>query len=772
MHIRVYSNREQMGRLSAKGKLLPATHNGPRRNWIANNRLFSVRGAAGAIILALLALQLADTDLASRLRFIAFDSLQTLAPRAQNEATFTTTIDVDEESIERIGQWPWPRTDIAKLTDRLNTAGAAVIAYDIVFSEADRTSPENVAERVNDEALRQELSQLATHDQALATSIGDANVVLASFLSKEERGREFEPKVNFTLSGSMPQREVAKWEGSIQPLPQLEDASAGNGFVSLESDLDGVVRRVPMVAIHRGQLIPSLSLEAVRTAQGDAGNPNLLTSDGTGETLASPGAAVAVRLGEIEIPVNEAGEAWVHFADAGSQSVVPAWEILSDDFDVEAFSDQLSGKIVYVGGSAEGLQDLVATPVNPSIAGVSVHAAITEQIMAGHFLQRPDWATGLEMLITLLLAGGLSWFLPRLGAVKGALLAAGGVILVSALCYFAFTSARFLIDPTFPALAVVLVYVFQTGITFYFEERQRAYLHSAFDRFLSPDMVKQIINNPDKLKLGGEERDMSVMMCDVRGFSKISERYAPTQVIDFLIEFLTPMSDILLKHKATLDKYIGDAILAFWNAPLDDPDHHRNAADAALRMVEELEELNRIKPLEADVTWPGEVAIGIGLNSGTCCVGNMGSRQRLDYSLIGDTVNVAARFEGLTKQYGVKIIAGSNLVERLETYAFLEVDKVRVVGRDTPEAIYTLLGDEGYASQPQFADLERAHSAMLSAYRAMEWDAALKALKDAEQLYEEAGIPLLAKLFAQRIEGLKASPPADNWDGVFDALVK
>src|SRR5690606_9928741 len=321
------------------------------------------------------------------------------------------------------------------------------------------------------------------------------------------------------------------------------------------------------------------------------------------------------------------------------------------------------------------------------------------------FLQRPDWAPGLEFFLVLLLGGGLALLLPRLGAVAGGAVGLVAIAAVGAASWLAFTEAGYLLDPTYPALAVAVVYVIQTAIVFYREERQRAYIHRAFDRYLSPEMVREIAADPSRLELGGEEREMTVLMCDIRGFSRISEQHGPKEVIEFLIGFLTPMSDILLQSQATLDKFIGDAILAFWNAPIDNPDHFRSGARAALAMVGRLDELNREMPARADQVWPGEVKIGIGLNSGRCCVGNMGSRQRLSYSLIGDTVNMAVRLEGLTKQYSVPIIVGSSLAGHLGDFALLELDRVRVVGREAADSIFALLGDESMAESPDYQSL-------------------------------------------------------------------
>lgn len=728
-----------------------------------------------ATLLLIVLLQITDPAPLERLRMQIFDAYQALAPRTELAEQPVVLIDIDEESIERLGQWPWPRSDLARMTERLSSAGARAIVFDIVFSENDRTSPEAIAQRLakegNNASLAAQLQDLPGHDAQLARSFDRSPVVTGFFLTREMRGREVEPKVGITLHGTMPREHVSAYTGALQPLPDLEMAAAGNGFVSLESDADGIVRRVPLVAIFRDTLIPSLALETARIVTGSE-MLNLLASDGSGETSGEPGAAVMVRMGTTEIPVNDAGEMWVHFPQPGSQTTISVWPIITGEMGDNELAEKIAGKVLFVGGSAAGLQDLVSTPVSERIAGVTVHAAALEQILADHFLQRPDWAFGLELFLVLVVGIGFALLLPKLGAVFGAITAIGGITAIAVASWLGFAELQYLIDPTYPALALILVYSVQTVAVYYREEQQRSYIHSAFDRFLSPEMVRQIAENPDRLELGGEEREMSVLMCDIRGFSHISEHYSPQEVIEFLIEFLTPMSDILMEHRATLDKYIGDAILAFWNAPLDDPDHYRNAARAALAMTHQLAELNRMKPQEAGVIWPENVRIGIGLNSGLCCVGNMGSKQRLAYSLIGDTVNVAARLEGLTKQYGVEIIVGEALARELHGFALMEIDQVRVVGRDSSERIFVLLGDENTAGMHDFAALAQAHAATLAAYRAQAWDDALELLVENRSFYLDAGIEKLASLFEMRIKQLKRSPPSSDWDGVFQASEK
>ncbi|HAU22644.1 MAG TPA: adenylate/guanylate cyclase domain-containing protein, partial [Erythrobacter sp.] len=649
------------------------------------------------------------------------------------------------------------------------------IAYDIVFSEPDRTSPSATAERLLGNAetaqLVAELTALPDHDEEFARSIESSPVVLGFFLNLAEGGREIDPVSGVALSGSLPDRSVLEYRGATQSLPQFVEVASGIGSLSHPGDEDGILRRIPLLAIHDGQLLPSLSLEAVRVAT-DGGSIIVRASDGSGETASSPGAVAGVRIGAREMPVGDDGRLWIYPTEPASERVIPIWQILQGEISADELEREFAGKIVFIGASAPGLRDLVPTPLGDNIPGVTLHAQAAEQMMLGEYLVRPDWARGMEFFLILLLGGGLALLLPRIGASSGAGVGSLGIVLVMGTSWIAYSNDKYLLDPTYPALAIILVYTVQTLLGFYREEKQRAYIHDAFDRYLSPELVNQIADDPGKLELGGEERNMSVLMCDVRQFSRISEKYSPKEVIDFLIEFLTPMSEILLAQKATLDKYIGDAILAFWNAPLDDPDHQRNAACAALAMHEKLEELNRSMPDKEGATWPGQVRIGIGLNSGICCVGNMGSRQRLDYSLIGDTVNLAARLEGQTKHYGVPIIIGSGTARALDGFALLELDRIRVVGRDRPETIFALLGDPDFARLEEAYTLAEGHGRVLAAFRSADWNEVEGLLEELSDQYVALGLDKLNVLFRNRVAQLRENPPDPGWDGVYEATEK
>ena len=730
---------------------------------------------AGLVLVALVAvLQVLRPPALDRLGLLLFDSYERAAPRVYEDAP-VRVVDIDDESIRRLGQWPWPRSDIARLTDRLGQAGASVVAFDIVFSEPDRTSPAMIADQLArggaEPAVIDTLRRLPDHDTALAQSFAATPAVLGYFLVKDHAGPQVAVKAGFAVGGSPLGVAVPTFQRGIESLPVLTAQAAGSGSVSLAPDSDGILRSVPMLARQGEQLLPSLSLEALRVAQG-AGSILIRSSDASGEMGGAPGRVVAIKVGQFEIPTTDAGGLWLHYTKPVAARTIPAWKIIEGALSPAELEQAVSGRIVFVGAGAIGLRDLISTPLRDKELGVMAHAQAVEQVILGRYLLQPDWGSGLERALILVLGLGLALQLPRLGASRGALVMLGGITLVAGGSWLAFTRRGFLLDPTYPVLALVLVYFAQTVMVYYREERRRAYIHSAFDRYLSPEMVRQIAANPDRLELGGEEREMTVLFADVRNFSGISEHLAPKQLIGFLIALLTPLCDVLLARKATIDKFIGDAIVAFWNAPLDDPDQHRNAARATLEMIRKLDALNAGDGRDPAITWPGPVKVGIGLNCGLCCVGNMGSAQRLSYSLIGDTVNLASRIEGLTKFYGVSIAIGSALREHLGDFAVLELDRVKVVGRDTPERVFVLLGDESFAKDAAFLAMRDRHEAMLAAYRSGDWSLASGYLPDLIEQADGFGLTPLYALYAERIGTLSSNPPPIGWDGVYQARSK
>lgn len=743
------------------------------RSSLSLTRYIATAGPGLAMALLLLILHIFQPPFVGSISNLVFDTYQRAWPRPYEDAG-VRVVDIDDESIRRLGQWPWPRTDAVRLTDALTNAGAAAIAFDVVFSEPDRTSPARAVEilRQNPEARGDysDIAALTDHDELLGQAMGRGPTVTGYFLTEEANSARPAEHAGVAVSGTPPLEVLREYNGAIVSLPMIGDRASGAGSVSLDAGRDDIIRAVPLIANLDGQIVPSLSLEALRVAQG-AGAILVRSSDGSGEVAGNAVASVvAVKTGDLQVPTTHSGELWMHYTAPHPDRIVPAWRILQGDLPDAEMRRLFEGQIVFIGTGAIGLRDIRSTPTQAGELGVVIHAQAAEQMILGKFLTRPDWASGAERMLMVFLCLLIALSAPALGALRGgvlAMLALGGVLAGS---WFAFRNSGLLLEPIFPALGVVSVYIAITAVSFYREERARSHIHNAFDRYLSPELVDRIARDPGQLELGGEVRQMTVLFSDVRGFSRISERFGPQELIGFLINLLTPMTDVLLARKATIDKYIGDAVLAFWNAPLDDPDHEQNAAWAALEMLETLKRLNADSA--RDPAWPGQVAIGIGLNTGPCCVGNMGSRQRLSYSLIGDTVNLASRLESLTKAYAVSILVGENLAARLPGFALVELDIIRVVGRDAPERIFALMGPPEMSSDAAFVETRSRMSALLEAYRSRDRAAAEAALETLRGAGTLPGLEGVASVYATRIADFRLNPPPDDWDGISQALEK
>ncbi|WP_439477702.1 CHASE2 domain-containing protein [Brevundimonas sp.] len=743
------------------------------RSSLSLTRYVAKAGPGLITALLLLILQLLQPPFVAGISDLVFDTYQRAYPRPYEDAG-VRVVDIDDESIRRLGQWPWPRTDAARLTDALTNAGAAAIAFDIVFSEPDRTSPARAVEilRQNPEARGDysEIAALTDHDELLGQAMERGPTVTGYFLTGEANNVRPKEHAGVAVSGSSPLGVFTEYNGAIVSLPMIGDRASGAGSVSLEAGRDHIIRSVPLIANLDGRIVPSLSLEALRVAQG-AGAILVRSTDGSGESgRRGLPEVVAVKTGELQIPTTGIGELSMYYTAPHPERIVPAWRILQGDLSEGEMQRLFQGQIVFIGTGAQGLRDLRSTPINAVELGVVIHAQAAEQMILGRFLTRPDWAVGVERTLMVVLCLLIALSAPALGALRGgvlAMLALGGVLAGS---WFAFRNSGLLLEPIFPALGVVSVYIAITAVSFYREERARSHIHNAFDRYLSPELVDRIARDPGQLELGGEVRQMTVLFSDVRGFSRISERFGPQELIGFLINLLTPMTDVLLARKATIDKYIGDAVLAFWNAPLDDPDHEQNAAYAALEMLETLKRLNADS--DRDPAWPGQVAIGIGLNTGPCCVGNMGSRQRLSYSLIGDTVNLASRLESLTKYYGVSILVGEDLAAQLASFALVELDIIRVVGRDAPERVFSLAGPPEMATTSAFIASQTRMAAMLAAYRSRDWAGAEAELAHLRGPDTIAGLESVLAIYSRRIADYREAPPPDDWDGISQALEK
>jgi adenylate cyclase len=514
-----------------------------------------------------------------------------------------------------------------------------------------------------------------------------------------------------------------------------------------------------------GKPYPSLVAEALRLAFGATTYVGRAAGANGERNFGQHTGLTALRIGPLTVPMDAAGRVWLHYARRDPGRTVSAADVLAGTVDPARFA----GDIVLVGTSAAGvINDQRATPLGPAVPGVEIHAQLLDEILQGQFLTRPDWAFGAEILFALLIGAGLIFILPRIGALPSAALGGASVAIALGASWFAFKYAHFLIDPVYPWAVITLVYLVASLLGYLRTEARQREIRNAFSRYMSPHYVKELAAHPEKLVLGGETRIMTIMFCDIRGFTTRAEGMNAKTLTQFMNSFLSPMTEIITDHKGTIDKYIGDCVMAFWNAPLDDPDHAKNAVRAAQMMRRKLVELN--------LTWTDEAAtagklfrpvqMGIGINTGECVVGNFGSEQHFDYSLLGDPVNLASRLEGLGKVYGIDLIIGEETAARLDEPALIEVDLVAVKGKSQAGRVYTLPPET--IEEGEFGD---RHSALLRAYRLQDWAAALRLLDDGRLLAARHLTPVY-DLYRRRIAHFQIEAPPSNWDGVFTAEEK
>lgn len=725
----------------------------------------------GSLVLAAAAIRFADPFPVQALRLIAFDTYQRLSPSAFNPELPVRVVDIDEVSLAQIGQWPWSRTVVRELNDKLGEAGAAAIAFDVQFAEPDRTSLEQIVRQLPMEQagrLADIVVGKQTHDEEFAAALKRTPSVLATALTGNPGSYRYRPKAGFAVAGDDPRPFIPNFAGGAGNLRILEDAAAGIGSINWLPDRDQVLRRVAVLYRSGDTFVPTLFAEALRVAQG-ASTYLLKSSNASGEWAFGQHSGLNhVRIGDMEIPTDADGAIWLKYRPSQPESFIRAVDVLRGKVPPE----EIEGRIILIGSSAPGLLDLRATPLDAAVPGVEIIAQAIEHIVSGQSLTRPDYALALEQFAILLFGGLIALGLAMVPAPAAGFVGLLVIVAIPVGGWLAFVHLGLLFDPLYPAASLLLVLAIATFYVYRQVEMQRTEIRRAFGRYVSPDVVNDMLADPDRLELGGEVRQLSLLFCDVRNFTSIAERLSAHELTQFVNDLLTPLSDVILRHRGTIDKYMGDAIMAFWNAPLDVPKHAHAAVEAARDMTMRMRELNerwRAEAIAAGRPYQ-EVRIGIGINTGDCCVGNLGSEQRFDYSAIGDEVNVASRFEGLAKVYGLTVIIGESTVRAAGLHDTLELDLVRVKGREAPIAIHTLCSLLG-ASEECVAGLRRNHAAFLTAYREAHWDAAEQAIAQCESLRVE---PLnhYYGLFRSRIAAYRNAPPPDGWGGVFTAQEK
>lgn len=742
-----------------------------------------------------------------RMQNDVFDTFNMLSPRPPGDSVII--VDIDEVALEIYGQWPWPRNIMADLVNNLTMMEAKVIAFDGVFAEPDRTSPKYFLENLPKDDLARnffdsELQPRDSVDTADVNNMFDHDAMFAAAIKKSDRfvtgftwGRtdrtDNKPlnrnKIQFggkTVEEAFVKRAPAFLAATVN-LPLFTENAADNGSFMAEPDRDGVLRRTGLVFSDREKIYPSLSLATLRISElGRKGVARIV--EVPQEKREDIDTAYRIVVGDHAIPVESDGLLNVYFRrycneyemksglfGCNRQDYVSARKILDPAF-TEEVAPLIKDKIVLIGSSSEGLKDLRSTPLQPFRPGVEIHANALEQIVQGKFLLRPDIARAAEAVYIAVAGLFFIIFAPFAGVLISTALCVG-VIVVSFLgAYYKYTHDGLLLDPVYPGLAVLCIFVVSTILSYARAESMRRQIRQAFRMYVAPDVMRDLEKNPENLKLGGETREISVMFTDIRKFTKISEGLSPEQLIHLMNEFLTAMTDIVLQEHGTVDKYIGDAMMTFWNAPRDVPEHHACACRAALRMQSALEPLNKALAEEARAKGGDPVTLqtGIGIAAGPCAVGNMGSRQRFAYSALGDPVNLASRLEGLTKFYGVSIIVSQDVRESVTAFAALELDLIRVVGKTRAVRIFALIGDADYAAHGDFGKWSIEHEAMIERYRARDFDKALEILKLCKTISAPLGGPLddYYAMLSTRIKSLKKQDLPADWDAVFEAQGK
>ena len=719
-----------------------------------------------ALLVVFAALRVWDPAPVEEVRIRIFDTFQRIDPRKKTERP-VTIVDIDEKSMEKLGQWPWPRNRIADLITELTRLGAVVIAFDVVFSEPDRLNPNAIAEtfRSLDEETRARLRSLPSNDQVLADALRNSRVVLGESGLPEELVAldKTLPVTGLAMLGEEPQKFMFQFPGLLRNVPVLEHAAAGRGLFTIKPERDGIVRRVPMIMLAQGLTMLSLNFEMLRVA----------TNSGTILIKAAKEGIKSVRIRGLEIPTDKNGQLWVHFARNNSSIYVPAINVLERGVS----PDMIAGKLVLIGTSAVGLNDIKTTPVSPAMPGVEIHAQVLESALAGALISQPIYGIVIEFATALLFGLLVIAFAPQFGPVT---LVALGAVFATALIgtsWYFYAQHRELIDFTYPLMSTTAIYLTLIFASFVREQQQRKQIRTAFSQYMSPALVEQLAQSPEKLVLGGEERELTIMFSDVRGFTTISETYKrdPQGLTALMNRFLTPLTNAILARKGYIDKYMGDAIMAFWNAPLDDKDHELNACEAAVGMLERIDELNEVREQEAKETGHAffPINVGIGLNTGICTVGNMGSDIKFNYSVLGDSVNLASRLEGQSKEYGFPIIVGSRTALAVkEKFAILELDFIMVKGKKEPEVIYAIAGREDTAQSGRFQRLRNLTIEMLACYRSRDWDGALATIERGRRTDEARSLELLYNLYEARIRDYQKNPPPEDWNGAFALLTK
>jgi adenylate cyclase len=677
-------------------------------------------------------------------------------------------LDIDERSLDKtaLGRWPWRRDRISALLTKLfDQFGIVIVGFDVVFAEPDESSGLPVLDklakgRLKDVAQFQsalnELRPELDYDDIFAKTLKGRPVVLGYYFNSEE---------DAVQSGAIPEPVLPKgtfqgrnisftsWKGFGGNLPEFQANAANAGHFNPLVDPDGVSRRVPMLAEYHGAYYEALSLAMIRVL---AGYPKVEPGMAPGRFVSKSYSGLEwLKVGPVTIPVDENVSAFIPYrGKSGSFKYISLADVYFD----KVPKDELRGKIALIGTTAPGLLDLRSTPVGSVYPGVEIHANMIASMLDNDFKQKPAYMLGAEVI--LLLIGGivLSILVPLLSPLKAMLVSLLAIVLITGLNVIVWTKGGMILPLASSLLMITALFAFNMSWGYFVESRSKRQFTELFGQYVPPELVDKMAADPEKYSMEGKSEELTVLFSDIVGFTSISESLQPKELSQFINEYLTSMSMVIRNNRGTLDKYIGDAIMAFWGAPVEDPEHARQAVISAMAMQAELD---KVRAQMRARGWP-DIRIGIGVNTGQMSVGDMGSKLRKAYTVMGDAVNLSSRLEGLTRVYGVGILVGSNTRQIVKDIVFREIDRVKVKGKDEPVDIFEPIGIDGQVDKKVMDEIKLWHKA-LKAYRAQKWDEAEMDLFNVQRMSPECK---LYQLYFERIKQCRAEPPGSDWDGV------
>lgn len=737
-------------------------------------RRFMLRVVLGLFLTSLFILNasgVANLKFTSRLEAILYDLRINLSMKDSIDSRIVI-VDIDEKSLAAEGRWPWGRNRLAQMMDRLfDEYGVAVVGYDVIFAEKDESSGLKVLERLGREVLKDDeqfRSSLAAvrdkldYDAIFAKSIKGRQVVLGYYFTDSEGDKirtngQLPPPVFTAADMAGSGASYVKMTGYGANLPELQQMTPVAGHFNPFVDSDGVCRRVPALIEYKGSYYEAFSIAVVRAL---LGSPPLTVGFPEGKKEGNYRKVEWLGISDMKIPVDDQVTALVPYrGQRGSFRYVSATDVING----RVKKEHLEGAIVLVGTTAQGLMDMRSTPVDSVYPGVEIHANMIAGILDQNIKHSPAYMLGAEILILLVCGVLLSFLLPIFSPTKSIILS---IAMLAGICLLnAAVWQENLVLPLASSLALpIILFVVNMSYGFLLEARSKHQITGLFGQYVHPELVEKMSQEPDRFTMQSRSLEMTVLFSDVCGFTAISEQLSAADLSALMNEYLTAMTEVIQKYGGTIDKYIGDAIMAFWGAPLDDPDHAENGVMAAMEMQARAV---RLREAFTRKGWP-ELRLGIGVNTGVMNVGNMGSKFRMAYTVMGDAVNLGARLEGLTRQYGADILVGEDTCSRLPGIVFRELDRVRVKGRNEPVAIFEPLGRQGKLD-PAMLEEQEAFGHVYSHYLAREWDESVEHLHDLLKMKPEAK---LFRLYLERIEHYRQQPPPPEWDGVFTHTTK